>query len=85
MRFTLNIELGNEGMQTQADVLAAITRSINYPQNATMHVGESEAVRDGNGNTVGSWEVIEDAPSKTAAIREAWQQYPEASETGVEE
>lgn len=24
-------------------------------------------------------------PSKTAAIREAWQQYPEATDTGVEE
>jgi len=64
MRLTLQIDLGNDGMQTAADVLAAINRSMNYPQLATMGAGDSEAIRDGNGNTVGAWEVVGDDEPK---------------------
>jgi len=62
MEFTLEIELGNEAMQTRGDVAAALKRVAT----ALTHYGAAPikptdagpiAVRDLNGNTIGKWEV----------------------------
>lgn len=55
-RFTLEIRLGNEAMQTPADVADALDRLghrlRNYPSTAPVE----GAIRDPNGNTVGEWQ-----------------------------
>jgi hypothetical protein len=57
-QFVLVIDLGNEAMQTPADVGRALEKVA-----ATLVVGdwnglESGGIRDENGNTVGKFEVI---------------------------
>lgn len=58
--FSLVIELGNDGMQTPADVAAALRKTAGqvgvwaeWPNTDEVYTG----VRDGNGNTVGEWEI----------------------------
>jgi hypothetical protein len=61
MKFTLNIELGNEAMETVRDVAEAIEASLarfsNF--NLTMRDGVFGQIVDANGNTVGRWEVAD--------------------------
>jgi hypothetical protein len=62
MKFTLEIELGNEAMRTGADVGRALDNTVvpwlidigNLPLTR-----EHGRVRDINGNTVGKWEVTD--------------------------
>ncbi len=60
MKFTLEIELGNDAMQTGDDIrqilrnVAHIMRISDLP-----NVGDEGAFRDVNGNTVGKWEVVD--------------------------
>lgn len=54
MRFTLEIELGNEAMLEPWNVSDAID-AIRYPLNFAE--GDGAVIRDVNGNTVGKWEV----------------------------
>lgn len=60
-KFVLNIDLGNEAMQSYGDVKDALKRvaqQLGPDGNDTPFDGrESGTIRDGNGNTVGSWEV----------------------------
>jgi len=58
MRFTLTIELGNDAMLTGEDVADALDE-VCHGINTTspMLVGETDKIRDVNGNTVGKWEV----------------------------
>jgi len=59
MRFTLDITLGNEAMQTAEDIATALAKlgeqlatfdESNWP-------GTEGIIRDENGNTVGTWQV----------------------------
>ncbi len=60
MRFTLEIELGNEAMRTfdhVADALYGVRQlmqGLDEPDSPC-----SSIIRDVNGNTVGMWEVVE--------------------------
>jgi len=60
MKFTLEINLGNEVMQTGADVGYAIERAAERIQFADMVPGDSGVILDTNGNTVGAWSVQND-------------------------
>lgn len=64
MTFKLEIELGNDAMQTFGDVLEAFDRSVHsfvIPRYGTTAVidGDQEFnfVKDTNGNLVGKWSV----------------------------
>jgi hypothetical protein len=96
MKFTLEIELGNDAMSTDEDVARALHRLGSwFEENSTMFEQRTGWVMDANGNDVGRWRVDEpeadrlgrmvDPAGRAQAIREAWQQYPEATDTGVEE
>ncbi len=59
MTFTLTIELGNDAMQTRADiegVLRELGQNIAYMSDLP-ESGDDGKIMDLNGNTVGSWEV----------------------------
>lgn len=60
MKFTLEINLGNEAMQTGNDVAEALQGIVDrlvdtYDLSADMR----GKLRDSNGNTVGHWEINE--------------------------
>lgn len=60
MKFILEIELGNEGMQTGPDVaesLQTIAHDIKHYLGPIE--GSRQPIHDINGNTVGKWEVRE--------------------------
>lgn len=58
MKFTLEIELGNEAMQTLADVAKALDNTQHIADaDESLTVGQSRGIRDINGNTVGKWQV----------------------------
>ena len=50
---SIEIETGNEGMQTPEDVARALSRAAARIEDG----GDSGPIRDYNGNTVGRWEV----------------------------
>ncbi len=59
MKFTLEIELGNEAMQTRNDVewaLRKLGQEVKYLSEIPED-GDEGPIRDENGNTVGKWEV----------------------------
>lgn len=60
MKFTLEIEMGNDAMQTYADIAQA-TRRIFSDFARRDEAAEDDAGRiyDINGNKVGTWEVSE--------------------------
>lgn len=62
MKFTLEIELGNDAMQSLADVRGALSMVSEKLKKfdglcADECIGESAYISDCNGNAVGSWEV----------------------------
>jgi len=60
MKFSLEIELGNEAMQSAGDVAEALRESatrIGIGQFSPD--GETGRIYDVNGNTVGRWQVVE--------------------------
>ena len=60
MKFRLEIELGNDAMQTLDDVIAALQASRNSlaDGNEPLTTGDNDRVlRDENGNNIGKWEV----------------------------
>lgn len=64
MKFTVEIELGNDAVQT-ADDIAQILYStadriidVTGSDPLTEHVGAFRNIRDLNGNTVGLWQVV---------------------------
>lgn len=60
--FALNIELGNDGMQTDEDVARALHRLGSwFQENSTMFEQRSGFLMDDNGNTVGRWQVDDDS------------------------
>lgn len=71
MKFLLEIELGNDGMQTIQDLAWALSEqgSLLTTASETAPRPERWAIHDRNGNTVGKWKVIDDTP--TQAERDA--------------
>lgn len=61
MKFTLEIELGNDAMQTYADIARACLRLKSEKMGCVHEDAEDDAGRiyDVNGNKVGFWEVSE--------------------------
>jgi hypothetical protein len=61
MRFTLEIEMGNEAMLTYADIAFAVRRIFPDFANRSEEVDEDENgnLYDANGNKVGTWAVTE--------------------------
>jgi hypothetical protein len=63
--FKMEVELGNEAMQSGLDVAHALVRTAGRIDRAVgrdpLASGEQGVVMDANGNTVGSWEVVADA------------------------
>ncbi|MHB8565339.1 MAG: hypothetical protein ACYDDA_15730 [Acidiferrobacteraceae bacterium] len=61
MRFTLEIELGNDAMRTGADVGRALRhstdRDLSLRIDEDLDSRDSGTIRDVNGNTVGTWQV----------------------------
>jgi hypothetical protein len=58
MKLHIDIELGNDAMQTGYQVINAIMSSRVAAEDPTpMQVGERGKIRDANGNTVGEWKV----------------------------
>lgn len=72
MKFLLEIELGNEGMQTGEDIRLALENAAERWNQGT--VTEPQDLGDGrifdtNGNTVGKWEVTESKPNNSDTLR----------------
>lgn len=68
MKLTIEVDLGNDRMRRTRDVVTAIRDSfVKYAKNGGQHgalVADDEGrLRDVNGNTVGRWRVVDDAPS----------------------
>jgi hypothetical protein len=61
VKFTLEIELGNDAMQTGRDVLNALRESLKGEEPLPLETGVGGRLWDVNGNLVGKWEVTEDA------------------------
>jgi hypothetical protein len=62
VRFKLSIELGNEEMQTYYHVRRALEATyvkIAHDYDGLPKAGDGGKIRDINGNTVGSWEMVE--------------------------
>lgn len=69
--FTLTIRMENAAMQTDGNVAEAL-RDIAYTlaegdDGVRSNLSGSERILDANGNTVGSWRIVDlDSPEKTA-------------------
>jgi hypothetical protein len=63
MKFTLEIELGNDAMSTPADIAGALRdlagRLEGTDTLGIRYTGHGDTIRDANNNTVGSWDVSE--------------------------
>ncbi len=60
MRFVLEIDLGNEAMESAADVrraLAHVAGTLHSPEAWTEYDTATHPIRDDNGNRVGQWMV----------------------------
>ena len=53
--FTVELELGNEAMQTQDDIISALKNVIRQLPSVAMSKGIAVKIKDANGNTVGKW------------------------------
>lgn len=63
MKFTLEIELGNDAMRTRVDVERALYYAFPSTFNGIprmFEAGESAPILDTNGAHVGKWEVTDD-------------------------
>ncbi len=67
MKFTLEIELGDEAMQTYNDIGYALqqTAAVMFRHDQDEPVESSNPIRDLNGNIVGGWVVIDE---RTCAV-----------------
>jgi hypothetical protein len=59
MKLTLEIELGNDAMQTGRDAINAIRDSFKGEEDLPLDPGVAGKLWDINGNIVGQWEVAE--------------------------
>ena len=60
MQISITIDLGNEAMQSLNDISVALQESfrVHGERMRPLTVGEHGSLRDGNGNTVGTWAVV---------------------------
>ena len=61
MKFKIEIELGNDAMQSYDDIRSAIDKSLILYHGAGKNVpfvGEHVTIRDVYGNRIGKWEVV---------------------------
>jgi hypothetical protein len=61
MKFTLEIDLGNDAMQTGTDVIKSIRESLKGEESLPLDEGTAGILWDVNGNKVGSWKATEDS------------------------
>lgn len=70
MKFTLEIELGNDAMSTWGNIRDAL-RQLTSKLNTRQYTGNPEIdggkIMDINGNSVGKWEIAPDYEPKTTA------------------
>lgn len=59
MKVVIEVELGNDAMQTASDLSHSIQKALASSGKLfdPLEEGEYGLVRDGNGNTVGAWAV----------------------------
>lgn len=57
MKFRLEITLGNDAMQTFADIREALLLCADNLGEGAPESGDSKRIGDLNGNTVGRWEI----------------------------
>jgi uncharacterized protein (DUF2141 family) len=72
MKFTLEIELGNDAMRSYQDIRDALKQVIlSAGSCASSHArptdGDGAKIMDLNGNSVGTWGVTKDAPAAITA------------------
>ena len=64
MKFSLEIELGNDAMELYPDIALALEHlsDLLTTENPDItdppHPGDGDCIRDPNGNTVGNWTII---------------------------
>ena len=64
MKFTLEIEMGNEAMQTVGDLSRALKMTAVCVSDAAdlkdrRHGANEGGIRDANGNKVGTWRIVD--------------------------
>jgi hypothetical protein len=60
MEFTLKIEMGNDAMQSYADIAQAVQRIFSdFSRRYEPAEDDAGRIYDANGNKVGNWEVSE--------------------------
>jgi hypothetical protein len=61
MKFTLEIEMGNEAMQSYADIAYSVQRIFAdfRLRQGDVEDGETGRIYDANGNRVGTWNIEE--------------------------
>lgn len=57
MTLTIKLELGNDAMQTWADIMLSLSRAYEARAEELVLVAERGRFLDANGNTVGEWKV----------------------------
>jgi hypothetical protein len=65
VKFKLEIELGNDAMQTLDDVESILRQIV---KQRDISNDRANTIRDDNGNTVGKWEVVEEDPTHRDAL-----------------
>ena len=61
MKFKLEIELGNDAMQTYADIAGAVRLIFSdFARREEEATDDEGRIYDANGNNVGSWEVVDE-------------------------
>lgn len=66
MKFKLEIELGNDAMQSNVDIETALQAVARNYHKAGLAKPDTGRIFDGNGNAVGKWEVLEGMTQETA-------------------
>jgi len=69
MKFTLEIELGNDAMKTGNDVRGAVIESFRaLPHTLALTPIHTWTIRDINGNTVGKWVVFDETACAVCGV-----------------
>ena len=54
-KFIVELDLGNDAMQTQSDIIETLKNVIRQLPSVAMSKGIAVKIKDANGNTVGKW------------------------------
>ena len=59
MKLVIEVELGNDALETSSEAALSIqTALLAQTPFESLEVGMCGTIRDGNGNTVGRWDVV---------------------------